>query len=114
MWVYTEYGMVSIVKDYDNPKNVLVRARDGNTLPALIEHASLYVTQEHTPERDYHYRISIDKAAAQFILMSLLRDMEYTNFKGHLHRTQRLSRLHRTIYEDVYYAALPLSDEDDD
>jgi hypothetical protein len=85
MWVFTPHGFISIV-EYQSPKaqpgeELLVRSRDAETLPKLFG-PDLVV--KLTPKADYRYRIIVSRQEAQRVLLGLLGDINYPNFKRSL------------------------------
>lgn len=96
MWLFTRYGFFSVVQDHQKRKNVLIRARNRKHLEDLFvsldfhtPHSAKEVIEE-TPDRDYRYRVSVDRRAYAGLLQSLAMDLDYPNFKDSVH--QRLSK----------------------
>ena len=87
MWVFTETGFVSAVQHYKNPDALCVRARDGESLSPLAKITGKVI--EHSPERDYPYRLEgVSKSDFILLLMQSIDVLEYTNFKNQVHATR--------------------------
>jgi len=85
MWVFTQYGFISIVVDKKNDNNVLIRARNKTTLPRLFaKNGCKLSVQEHTPNSDYQYRVSVPRTALGILLYREVSKLDYTNFKEHI------------------------------
>ena len=88
MWLFTRYGFFSVVQDHHKRKNVVVRARNRQHLIDLFVSLDFHSPEsakqviEETPERDYRYRVSIDRRAYAGLLQSLAMDVDYPNFKN--------------------------------
>jgi hypothetical protein len=77
MWICLNNAFFSIIEDVDNPKNLLVRARDENS----IENVFRDVTVKKTPHRDYLYRTSIRREVVAEKIKESLMNINYDNFK---------------------------------
>jgi hypothetical protein len=117
MWLFTDEGMISVVRHSDWDDVILMRARNANTIPNLLKRSGFnhkLNEQEYTPERDYAYRIELADSEYSHILLQLIDQMKYTNFKDHLRINKKMDNTQRHIYNDVYYTALGLTDQDYD
>jgi hypothetical protein len=73
------------------PNMLLVRARKREDLHALVEDSQIV----HTPNRDYPYRVIISRGEVMLVLLQVIRNMEYTNFKDSVSDP----RLHDAYYK---------------
>lgn len=98
MWLFTKHGMVSIVRDRDDPDVYHARARKKAHLTALIRAAKEFEVAEHmfpgeygkvkrTPGRDYKFRARIDFLALDYLVMAAAKGVTYPNFKDAAHDT---------------------------
>ena len=88
MWIFASEGFISIVEDYEQPGNLLCRARSKNHLEAIFPGEAVKVT----PVRDYRFRVSVPRAAAVKVVTDLASGIDYNNFKD-------------SIPDDVYHDA---------
>ena len=86
MWVFTDSGFISAVRPSGDHDNVLVRARDAESLDALAKMAGQVI--EHSPERDYPYRITASNEVFAKFLTENVDFMDYTNFKNQVLATR--------------------------
>ena len=102
MWLYTDKGHISVVVHHKAPNKVLLRARNIDTLPLLVNDGD--TRQSYTPNRDYYYRVITSKTEFKQILSKYIDTMQYTNFKEHIVKDNILSDEHVKAYHDVYWA----------
>lgn len=77
MWLFLPNAFFSVVEDYSNKKNLMVRARFSGDIQSIFN-----VSAEHTPQNDYPYRASVPKEmVAQVVANNILR-INYGNFKN--------------------------------
>jgi hypothetical protein len=86
VWVFTDSGFISAVRPSGDHDNVLVRARDAESLDALAKMAGQVI--EHSPERDYPYRITASNEVFAKFLTDNVDFMDYTNFKNQVLATR--------------------------
>lgn len=87
MWVFTETGFVSAVQEYKNKDQLVVRARDGESLMPLAKITGKIIS--HSPDRDYPYRLEeVSKSDFILFLMQSVDVVEYRNFKNQVHATR--------------------------
>lgn len=88
MWVFTKYGMYSVVADRQ-PGMLKVRARTVKHLNNLLERFSVLqgyrIRTSHTT--DYYARLIVPRDVWMEVHVNLLRDVVYDNFKSEVHRT---------------------------
>lgn len=106
MWVATNVGMISLVQHHDKPGVLLMRARARHHLVALAGKGKEHLI-EHTPERDYAWRIEVAKESVAELLFTLVMCIDYGNFKGSV----KEERLH-DLYAEWWRAAYRFQRED--
>jgi hypothetical protein len=72
--------MISLVQHSEKPNVLLMRARARHHLVALAGKGKEHLI-EHTPERDYAWRIEVAKASVAELLFVLAMSIDYGNFK---------------------------------
>ena len=77
MWICLNHGFISIVKDKDEPRNLLVRARKRGVLETMFPSAQI-LTNAGT---DYQYRVSVLAPLAMTAVVKEMKNINYTNFK---------------------------------
>lgn len=83
MWLFTKYGMYSVVVSRENPEIVMIRARDRQHLLNLKKRFNLPKQPSilTTKDADYRYRLIASKEAWAIVAKSLANDIDYSNFK---------------------------------
>lgn len=105
MWLFTDKGMVSVVKHYGEADTVVVRARDKITLMEFCPtHAAKIQT---TLMNDYQYRIHMTKPEFSEVLADYVDEMEYPNFKD---QVKKVNPSMLPVYYRVYNNAIELGD----
>ncbi len=79
MWLFTETGFLSAVQKDPNKPELTVRARDLESLAALVEKYDLKVVK--TPMADYPYRVEVSKEQFAEWVSSEINSLSYSNFK---------------------------------
>jgi hypothetical protein len=114
MWIFTAYGMYSVVQSFEDPKQVQVRARSRShlaSLQGLARRTYLLIDSDQmavgtpdydgrhglqefgeatimvTPDRDYTFRIVTEKVVFAKLMECLAGGIDYTNFKSRLDST---------------------------
>ena len=77
MWIFTNQGMISIVRHRDRPGMVLARARQPAVLKVLFPKHPI----TRTPDADYRYRAEVDREDLLDVMTDQLLDIDYDNFK---------------------------------
>ena len=100
MWIFTETGFVSAVKNTEHEGKYSVRARDKESLAGLIEStgAELIVTS-HT---DYPYRIIITPDEFVQWTSAQASSIDYPNFKSQVAKTRGYE--YTEALHDVWFA----------
>lgn len=78
MWIFTSKGFVSMVQDFNNPGNLLVRARNKAHLEALFPEEKI----QETRLNDYRFRISIPAVKTAEFFRDQIQNIDYNNFKN--------------------------------
>ena len=79
MWICFNDAFLSIVKDLNNDDNLLVRARDVESIPKLFGKDVEVLRGAGT---DYLYRASIKKEIVAKVIHDHVCDIDYGNFKA--------------------------------
>ncbi len=96
MWTMTQAGFVSAVQHRDEPSQLMVRARDAQSLISLAAEAGVSIHK--TPHADYPYRVTVTKQQFACWMTTAVDAIDYPNFKGKVARTRAgayLAALHR-------------------
>ena len=83
MWLFTNTGFVSAVS---NGKDLVVRARDRESLEALMEITKQKIS--HTPQNDYPYRLVISHETFAKWVAHMAPGITYKNFKSEVASTR--------------------------
>jgi hypothetical protein len=97
MWVFTQHGFLSIVQSREDPKVVMVRARDRKSLeqfrqasteasvvPEVIEALPILESKG----TDYRYRIICHRDVVARYLAAEAKTIDYPNFKDRVTKTR--------------------------
>jgi hypothetical protein len=116
MWVFTQHGFVSIVSSLEDPKVVMVRARDRKSLEQFIE--ALEGSDPFTGETleivasrytDYPFRVICSRSAVSQYLADEALSIDYSNFKSRA--TQTRGNAWHDVLMSIWSRALGLSDK---
>jgi hypothetical protein len=83
MWLFTNTGFVSAVS---NGKDLMVRARDKESLAPIAESARTEVIS--TPQNDYPYRVIVTHEFFAKWLSHMASNITYKNFKSEVAATR--------------------------
>jgi hypothetical protein len=83
MWLFTNTGFVSAVS---NGKDLMVRARDKESLEALAEAAKTEII--NTPKNDYPYRVIVTHELFSKWVAHMAAGITYKNFKSEVAATR--------------------------
>lgn len=86
MWIFTETGFISAVRDGKGSENLKVRARDRQSLEPLAELVGADIIK--TPHGDYPYRVIIKPEELGLFLAESLANLNYDNFKSRVYTTR--------------------------
>ena len=92
MWIFTEYGFVSVVATKPGSAIVRVRARDHQSLEDIS--AQFNVGIDKSPERDYPYRVELTKEQFAKWVTAKTLELDYTNFKSRVAETRGYNFAH--------------------
>jgi len=110
MWIFTDFGFFSIVqKEEDVEDNMLtVRSRtreDIENFVAEFLYPLKIVIDQHA---DYLYRVRAKKEDVQRVLFNATKNINYSNFKNQVARTQGVRRAHKyhKVWDTMYKVQL--------
>ena len=83
MWLFTNTGFVSAVS---NGKDLMVRARDRQSLEPIAESAKVEIIP--TPQNDYPYRVIVSHDFFAKWVSHMATDITYKNFKSEVTSTR--------------------------
>jgi phage gp29-like protein len=98
MWIFHTEGLLSIVEDRNDKKLLMVRARRREHITKVFPHA----TPIHTPNADYHWRISVTRGQVQAVMIQMLDNLDYDNFKD------AANPMLKTVYSNIWADGLAL------
>jgi hypothetical protein len=80
MWIASTNGFISIVQHYDQPDTLVVRARVVQDLQSIFDNKRILETKE----ADYRYRVLVKKQEMAGIIVKMIKDIDYPNFKNQI------------------------------
>ena len=83
MWLFTNTGFVSAVS---NGKDLMVRARDRESLEPIAESAKVEIIP--TPQNDYPYRVIVSHEFFAKWVAHMAKNINYKNFKSEVAATR--------------------------
>jgi len=86
MWLFTETGFISAVRHRTSPANLVVRARDRQSLLELSELSKEEI--QFTPHADYPYRVITLEKHFKVLMNKSLASLDYDNFKSRVQKTR--------------------------
>jgi hypothetical protein len=109
MWVFTETGFVSAVVENPNKSKtrLSVRSRDKKSLEPLAKMAKTQIIE--LPNRDYEYRVYVEKNVFNNWVSGSISKMEYGNYKTRMYSTRGGEFTHSL--SNVWSAMLNVSDK---
>jgi len=116
MWLFTDIGFFSVVRNRNNPSRLIVRARSEVDIKRLVSRHghSLDLTEldvVYTPFADYSCRVEVSVLPWSAVLAQLTQDIDYDNFKDCVHRRQGVDRA--MLYSQVWSTMLSLQGSPD-
>jgi hypothetical protein len=78
MWIALSDAYLSIVRDLDNPDNLLVRARVAGDIERVFPDAKA----AFTPNHDYAFRCTLPRQTVVNAIAAAVADIGYSNFKN--------------------------------
>ena len=109
MWLMTTIGMFSAVAKGGRGM-ITIRARAKSDLENL-KHKYAHITMseiKETPYNDYPCRISLTKSDFVVLMAALAEDVDYSNFKGEVMKTQGYER--ETVYAQSWSVLHKITD----
>jgi hypothetical protein len=95
VWVFTETGFVSAVQDWNNSGQLVVRARDRQSLLSLADAASVPI--EKTPTADYPYRVHVMRTVFTTWVADCAESIDYPNFKARVEQERGSAFAHTLL-----------------
>lgn len=92
MWCFTSFGFFSVIQHRNDPDLLLVRARVRSDLEQLRQYLPNMGDITDSPDADYPYRALAWKADYAEAMRRAIMDIDYTNFKNGVTRTQGHAR----------------------
>ena len=99
MWICLNDGFLSIVQIDDNPGMLQVRARKRSHLESFLRGSSFERNIFRTPDRDYHWRVSLGRSTVVELLERQVLGIDYSNFKASV-QDPRLHDMYATWWSD--------------
>lgn len=89
MWIFSKIGFVSVVQNWENSDELLIRGRAKEDIDRIgsfaFEICNKFVETKVTMDHDYYYRIKLSKKDFGKIMCHLVGQIDYTNFKAKIH-----------------------------
>jgi hypothetical protein len=85
MWIFTQDGYVSAVQKRSTDTTLEVRARDRQSLQALVEQGYPVVTRAHS---DYPFRVIVPQEVFADFVRAAAMGIDYSNFKDKITKTR--------------------------
>jgi hypothetical protein len=102
MWLFSKQGFFSVVRHVHLPDHLLVRARlreDADRLARLLaETAGRPFTPLVTPNADYRYRLEVPRADFARVMVRLVEELDYGNFKLAVHGDPARDRAYGRVW----------------
>lgn len=92
MWMFTEHGFVSAVRDPRDTSRLAIRARDLESLDPLVSLTHQQVLK--TPSGDYPYRVFVEPGDFAGWVAESCWAIDYDNFKSRVARTRGYDYVH--------------------
>lgn len=107
MWVFSETGFVSAVVDPKDSNVMVVRSRDKKSIQPLADFAGTEIIE--LPNRDYEYRVFVERETFSDWVLRSISTMEYGNYKSRMYTTRGDEFTHSL--SDVWSVMLNVSDK---
>lgn len=107
MWIFTQDGYVSAVASDQDRDKLVVRARDRESLEMLSE--MIGDEPVELPNRDYEYRLFVDRKVFSQWLLLQAEGIDYTNFKNRIWQTR--GDIYHDACSNVWGEMLNVSDK---
>lgn len=99
MWLFAKNGFFSIVKDKNNPDNLLVRARVKGDIEQYWPNAKV----EMTEDADYLYRTSLPIGSVRERVGAIVGGIDYPNFKAAASDTRRRGIYYHRVWMQMLF-----------
>lgn len=97
MWIFTNKGFYSVVEDKADSRRVVVRARSREHLESVVPPSRII----ETTDTDYRYRAYMLKEEWKRIMLKLIDNIDYSNFKNSVPEGAYHNRL-LEIWREMY------------
>ncbi len=95
MWLITQHGFFSVVRDRENATRFLVRSRVRKDLQNLKALAGLEAEVQSSPEREYPFRLRVEEREFPRVMNALGNTVDYPSFTARI--AQRIDQACRTL-----------------
>ena len=106
MWIFNKHGFFSAVENRDDNSKVMVRARAKEDIEhlesVLFDYHGEKVESSHTPEGDYHYRLTVSKQVWGEYLTKTANELDYDNFKNSVHGERDRDSAYMGVWSAMY------------
>lgn len=86
MWVFSQYGFISVVRHDTEKDCYLVRSRDLKSLEMIQTLSELDI--ERSPDADYPYRMVVPEQVFKDFMQVEIDEITYPNFKNRAYATR--------------------------
>lgn len=100
MWLFSQRGFFSITSVDKN--TLLVRARVQGDIEKYWPNAKV----QRTPDRDYLYRAEIPRKEVADVVLKIVEDINYGNFKNSIYDRHRRSPFYSDVWETMFMLQL--------
>jgi hypothetical protein len=112
MWIFTRHGFISAVSALRangtmNKQQVVVRARTAGHLDAILAAAGLDQARSEvrmSTDRDYAYRVVLDKPQFVALVSAAAADIDYPNFKSECQQAHPGDRAYHQMLAATWHA----------
>ena len=112
MWIFTRHGFISAVSALRangtvNKRQVVVRARTAGHLDAILAAVGLDEARSEvrmSTDRDYAYRVVLDKRQFVALVSAAAADIDYPNFKSECQRAHPSDRAYHQMLATSWHA----------
>lgn len=109
MWIISQHGFYSIVRDRENASRFLIRSRVARDLANLKSLAGLEASIRQSEEREYPFRLLIDERELPRVMNALGNSIDYPSFTARV--AQRIDQACRMlVYGEVFGALRAIYD----
>ena len=102
MWLFSKAGFLSVVNHLYKPGHLLVRARAEEDIDhiarLLAEETGREWTPQVTPDADYLYRMDVPRGDFARVVLRLIEELDYPNFKASVHGDPRRGRAYGRVW----------------